>query len=109
GDAGGDLGAAELLGDEDRRLLPARRGRDHDRVDPIGGLEALEALGQERPATQLRECLRAIPSEPFPAAGGSEDGPDAQAGLRWGRDLGRLLLRAAVGEDAVEPLRRLVL
>src|SRR2546430_457931 len=63
-----DLRTTELLGDEDRGLLPAGRSHDHDLVDPVRGLEALEALGKERPFAKLRERLPTVRAEPLAAA-----------------------------------------
>src|SRR3954454_10694795 len=42
------LAAAFLLGDEDRRLLPARRRDEDHPVYPRTGLEPAQRLGQER-------------------------------------------------------------
>ena len=75
GHAGDDLAGADLLGEEDRRLLPPRRHGDDDRVDPVGGVEALERLGEERPVAQVREGFRAVQPEPLAASCCGENGP----------------------------------
>src|SRR5215210_2581028 len=76
GDGGAHLGRRDLLGHEDRGLLPVGRCRDHDRVDPVRGVEPLEALGEQRPAAEARERLRPVGAEPLAATCRSEDGPD---------------------------------
>ena len=76
-DHGGHLRRDELLGEKDRRLLPAGRGGDHDRVDPLGGVEPLEALGEERPSSETGERLRSVASQPRAGAGRDEDRPGA--------------------------------
>src|SRR5207248_11698203 len=58
------------------RLLPTGRSHDHDRVDPVRGLEALEALGEQRPVAKLRERLRAVASEPLASTCCNENCPD---------------------------------
>ena len=66
----GDLGHDKLLGQQDRLLLPLGR-RDHDdRIDPVRGVQSLEALCQQRPTTECGECLGAVGAKPspFPAA-----------------------------------------
>ena len=70
------LAAAELLGEQDRRLLPARRRDDDDRVDPVRVVEAAQRLGEERILAELRERLRLVQAEPLAAPGGDEDRPD---------------------------------
>ena len=70
------LGAGELLRYQDRRLLPARRRHDHDRVDPVGLVQALQAFGQQHLVAQASERLRAALPEPLAAAGRSENGPN---------------------------------
>jgi hypothetical protein len=74
GHAGVHLSAPELLGEQDRRFLPVRWSRDHDRLDPVGCLEPLQALGQQRPVAEANERLWAVGAEPFPTTGRSEDG-----------------------------------
>ena len=109
GTAGVDLAAAELLGEQDRRLLPALGRDDHDRVDPVRGLEPLEALGEQRPAAERREGFGPVHAEPLAAACCDEDRPGAHAGRRLGRcaDLrpwrALLAVRAHAGQDVVEP------
>ena len=70
------LAAGELLGEQDRRLLPARRGDDHDPVDPVRLVEAAQRLGEERILAELRERLGLFQAEPLTAPGGDEDRPD---------------------------------
>src|SRR5205823_14177742 len=78
GHGGRHLAAAELLGEEDRRLLPAL-GCDHDDgVDPVGAFEALQALGEEWPPVQRREGFGTVPAEPLATAGCDEDRPGTQ-------------------------------
>jgi hypothetical protein len=56
-DARVGLAAAELLGEQDGRLLPARRRDDDDPVDPVGVFEAAQRLGEEWVLAELRERL----------------------------------------------------
>jgi hypothetical protein len=51
------LAAAELLGEQDRRLLPARRRDDDDPVDPVGVFEAAQRLGEEWVLAELPNAL----------------------------------------------------
>ena len=60
-DDGAHLAGADLLGEQDRRLLPAGRSRDHDRVDPVGLVEPLHARGQERQLARARRTPWAGP------------------------------------------------
>src|SRR5256885_9229911 len=62
------------------RLLPAGRSHDHDRVDPLRGLETFKALGEQRPVAKLRERLRTVRPEPLAAARGGQNRPHAQLG-----------------------------
>src|SRR3954447_9736639 len=80
-DAGAHLAAAELLGEQDRGLLPSGRRRNDDRVDPVRRVEARQALREQRLVAQADERLGPICAEPFPATGRSEDGPDAHLEL----------------------------
>ena len=77
GDAGDDLRRRELLGEQDRRLLPARRRGDDDRVDELAAIEAVEALGKQRPSAESGERLRTIDTEPLAGAGGGDQRPDS--------------------------------
>jgi hypothetical protein len=79
---GDDLPAAELFGEEDHRLLPVRRGGDDDRVDPLRGFQALEALRQQRPVVELRERLRPVQPKPIAAARRDDHGPHRHQVLR---------------------------
>ena len=74
------LAGVELLGEQDGRLLPFLRHDDHDRVDPLGGLEALEALGEKHALPEPRERLRPVAAEPLSAAGRDQDRPGAHCG-----------------------------
>ena len=51
----------------------------HERLDPVGGLQALEALGQERPAAEVGERLGPVAAEALAAARRDEHRPDARA------------------------------
>src|SRR5205823_12883704 len=55
------------------------RSDDHDRVDPVCPLEPLQALGQERPVTQLRERLRTIAAEPLASTCCNENCPNGHS------------------------------
>jgi len=79
GDTGDDLRRRELFGEQDRRLLPAGRRGDDDRVDELAAIEAVEALGKERTATESGERLRTIDTEPPAGAGGRDQRPDTPA------------------------------
>ncbi len=74
-DAGDDLRGRELLGEEDRRLLPARRRRDDDRVDELAPVEPVEALREQRPPAEGGERLRTVDPEPLARAGGGDERP----------------------------------
>ena len=76
--ASADLRTTELLGEENRRLLPAGRSHDHDCVDPLRSLETLEAFGEKRSVAKLRERLRTVYAEPLAAARCRENRPDRQ-------------------------------
>ena len=78
GDAGGDLAAAELLGEQDRRLLPAGGAAMTIASIQLGRLEPLEALGEQRQPAQLGERLRPVQAEPLAASRGGENGPDVR-------------------------------
>ena len=64
-----DLPTAELLGQQDHRLLPVGRRRDHDRVDPVRLLEPFQALqpaaggraGSRTPSAGRTESRRSPP------------------------------------------------
>src|SRR5215207_498133 len=71
-----DLAATELLGEQDHRLLPVRRRRDDDRVDPIRRLEPLEAFRQEWTPVQLRKRLGPVQPETLTAARRDDHGPN---------------------------------
>src|SRR3954451_72568 len=71
------LAGVELLGEQDGRFLPFLRNDDHDRVDPLGGLEALEALGEKHALPEPDERLRPVPAEPLSPACCDQDGPGA--------------------------------
>ena len=107
----GDLAGGDLLGDEDARLLPLGRRGDDDPVDPVRGVETLEALGDQRPVVQRRERLGPVQPETVTASCCSQDRPDAHGRprLRLRRDLRPGLLGADAREDVVEPLRGLFL
>ena len=75
----GEAVFAELLGEEDRGLLPVGRSRDDDRVDELTAIQAVEAFGQERAAAQCGERLRTIDSEPRAGTGGRDQCPDTSA------------------------------
>ena len=79
GDTGDDLRRRELFGEQDRRLLPARRRSDDDRVDELAAIEAVEALGKKRPSAESGERLRTIDAEPLAGAGGRDQRPDSPA------------------------------
>jgi hypothetical protein len=79
GDARDDLRRGELLGEKDRRLLPTGSSSDDDRVDPRRAVEAVEALGEERPPAEAGESLRAIDVEPRAGARSEEERPDISA------------------------------
>jgi len=79
GDTGDDLQRRELFGEQDRRLLPARRRGDDDRVDKLATIEAVEALGKKRPSAESGERLRTIDTEPLTGAGGRDQRPDTSA------------------------------
>src|SRR5581483_7839376 len=68
-----------FLREQDRRLLPAGRRDEHDRVDPAGFVETAQRLGEEWILTEPRECLRLLQPEPLPAAGRHENRPDSHA------------------------------
>ena len=72
GDARHDLRRRELLGEKDRRLLPAGRSGDDDCVDPGRAVEPVEALGEQRPPTENGERLRTIDAEPLAGARSEE-------------------------------------
>src|SRR5256712_3415192 len=76
GDAGAHLAAAELLGQQDRGLLPAGRGDQHDRIDPLGVIEPAQRLGEERILAELCERLPVIQAESLAAPRCDEDRPD---------------------------------
>ena len=57
---------------------PGRRG-DDDRVDELAAIEAVEALGQQRPSAESGERLRTIDAEPLAGAGGRDQRPDTPA------------------------------
>src|SRR5699024_2061825 len=78
GDAGAHLRRADLLGEQDRRLLPLRRRDDDDRVDPRTFVEPPQRLRQQGQVAEPHEGLRPILPKPLPSPGGDEDGPDAQ-------------------------------
>jgi hypothetical protein len=79
GHAGDDLGGRELLREKDRRLLPAGRRSDDDRVDEIAAIKPIEALGQKRATTERGERLGTIDSEPLARAGGGDQRKDTSA------------------------------
>ena len=79
GDAGDDLRRGELFGKQDRRLLPARRRGDDDRVDELAAIETADALGQQRAPAESGERLRTIDAEPLARAGGRDQRPDTPA------------------------------
>src|SRR5262245_44572690 len=72
-----DLARAELLREQNRRLLPLFGDDDDDRIDPLGGLQALEALGQEHAPAETHERFRPVAAEPLTASGRDEDRPGA--------------------------------
>src|SRR5205807_1961410 len=78
---GVDLPAAELLGEQDCRLFPPGRRCDDDRVDPLGRLEPLEALREQRPIAEADERLRPVCAEPLATACRGENGPHAHRAL----------------------------
>ncbi len=80
-DAARDLARPDLLGEEDRRLLPLRGNNDDDRVDARTALEPVEALREERPAAERRERLGQVTAQPLAAPGGDEHGPDPAHGV----------------------------
>ena len=49
--------------------------RDHDPLDPLGGVEPLERLRDERPVVQRSERLRAVQPEAFTTSSCSENRP----------------------------------
>ena len=79
GDTRDDLRRRELLGEEDRGLLPARRRGDDDRVDELAAIEPVDALGEQRPPAERGERLRTIDPEPLAGAGGRDQRPDTPA------------------------------
>jgi hypothetical protein len=79
GDTPDDLRRRQLLGEEDRGLLPARRRGDDDRIDELAAIEAVDALGQQRPSAENGERLRTIDAEPLAGAGGRDQRPDISA------------------------------
>jgi hypothetical protein len=79
-DDGDDLGGDELLREQNRRLLPARRSCDDDRVDPVRAVEPREALREQRTAAERSERLRAISTQATACAGCDEERPDVRAG-----------------------------
>ena len=79
GDAGDDLRRRELLGEQDRGLLPPRRGGHDDRVDQLAAVQSVEALGEQRAPAEARERLRTIDTEPLAGAGSGDQAP------RWPR------------------------
>ena len=83
-----DLAGAEFLREQDRRLLPLLRDDDDDRVDPLRGLEPLEALGEKNaparggrtPSAGRRRAARhgpRRPGRPTCSLGGDEELPVA--------------------------------
>ena len=76
----GDLAGRDLLGDQDARLLPLGWRRDDDPLDPVGAVEPLERLCDERPVVQGRERLRAVQPETLTTARRRQDRPDAHGG-----------------------------
>src|SRR6185437_14544137 len=77
GHAGGHLRRAQLLGEQDRRLLPAGRRHQHDRVDPLRSVEAAQRLGEQRKLAEPGKRLRLVVAEPLSPPGGDENGPRA--------------------------------
>jgi len=70
----------ELLGEQDRRLLPAPWRDDHDLVNPFAFVEPTQRLCKQRQLAELRERFRRSSPSARPA-GGDEHGqtPDAKA------------------------------
>ena len=81
-DDGADLAGADLLGEEDRRLLPAGRSRHHDRVDPVGLVEPLHARCEERQLAERDECLGPVRTEALAAPCRGEDRPGGHSARR---------------------------
>src|SRR5204862_5486761 len=73
------LPAAQLLGEQDDRFLPALGRDNHDRVDPRGCFEAFQALGQQRAAAQRGKGLGTIEAEPLAASCSDENRGDTHA------------------------------
>ena len=73
--AGRDLRGADLLREQDRRLLPTGRRDDDDRVDRVAIVEPPQRLGEQRQRTEPGERLRSVPAEPVAASRGDEHGP----------------------------------
>ena len=80
GDRPRDLAGSDFLGDEDARLLPLGRRGDDDPVDPLGGLEPLEALRDQRAVVERSERLGTVQPETVTASRCGEDRPDGHAG-----------------------------
>ena len=81
GDAGGDLRRADLLGEQDRGLLPLRGATTTIAVDPLALVEPPQRLGEERETAEARERLRAVLPEPLAPPCGDEHGPDAHVAI----------------------------
>ena len=77
GDAGAHLGGAELLGEQDRRLLPLGWSDEHDLVDPAALVEAAERLCEQGEIAEADERLRSVFPEPLSPPAGDEHGPHA--------------------------------
>ena len=78
-DGGDDLAGGELLGEQDRRLLPALGSGDDDRVDPARLVQAAERLGEHGQLTETDERLGPLLTEPLSRPRGDEEGPDAHS------------------------------
>jgi hypothetical protein len=79
GHARDDLGRGELLGEQDRGLLPPRRSRDDDRVDQLAVLQPVDALREKRATAERGKRLRTIDPQPLTGAGCGDQGKDISA------------------------------
>src|SRR5207248_9853382 len=74
---GADLRGADLLGEQDRRLLPLGRRNDDDLVDPAALVEPAKRLREQGKLAEAGERLRPVLPEPFSPPCGDEGGPAA--------------------------------